>query len=232
MRARKIQFKGGVLLLILLSTIVNAEGDNKKASSVIPSEEMQAGEVVHVIKLDDILEGKYSNDKVAPIKEEPGHTVEKQATDKVVQKVVQTKIKPVVNNGSSLDILEAYDAIMGYPKGTHKSVKKALVKKPSQPKIKQVAGRKVSGWLYLGRFSQGQWDQLNNQVLGLKGTLPKVGQRYSIRAYSNVRQSYPSKKGMPPIVKVLPQGSSVKLLAVHNSGGSGHYWAKVQWFKF
>ncbi len=228
MRARKIHFIGGVLLLILLSTIVNAEGDNKKVSSVIPSEEMQAGEVVHVIKLDDILKGKYSNDKVAPIKEEPNHTVE----EHVVDNITQAEIKPVVNNDLPIDISEAYDVIMGYSKGTHKPVKKALAKKISRLKINQVAvaGGKASGWLYLGQFSQGQWDQLNNQVLGLKGTLPKVGQRYSIRAHSNVRQSYPSKKGMPPIVKVLSQGSSVKLLAVHNSGGSGHYWAKVQWF--
>ncbi len=232
MKVKGSLLQGCALLVVLLSTVVSAE-NNKKESSVIPSAEIQEGEVVHVIKLKDILQGKYSKEKNTSKEEQKkeGVSSKKPATDKM--SVVA--VKPATTS-DSIDIEKAFAAVMGYnnqpaiPDRSNPKVTQQQVNVQQAKKTAPSANGPSTGWLYLGKFSQGQWDQKNNQVLGLNGTLPIVGQPYVIRVFSNVRKAYPSKKGMPPIVKVLPQGRKIRLLGLHNSGHSGHYWAHVQWF--
>ena len=232
MRVKNLLLQGGGLLVVLLSTIVSAEDSNKKESSVIPSAEIQEGEVVHVIKLKDILQGKYSKEK--KLLEPKKVSVDSNENQPVVVKNSAETVKPAATSkNNSIDLKEAFAAVMGYSNDPVVQDKESKPQVTRQQVVKAVPATngKSAGWLYLGKFSQGQWDQKNNQVLGLNGALPITGQQYSVRVSSNVRQGYPSKKGMPPIVKVLPQGSKIKLLGVHNSGKSGHYWANVQWFK-
>ena len=231
MSVKNMLLRGGVLLIALLSTIVSAENENKKVSSVIPSAEIQEGEVLHVIKLEDILKGKYSKKKKVLKPKEV--FVDKDENQSVAEKKTVNVVKSApVSKSNPIDMKEAFAAVMGY---SNQPVAKDKVSKQQETRhqvVKSVPSTsgQSAGWLYLGKFSHGQWDQKNNQVLGLNGALPVAGQQYSVRVFSNVRQGYPSKKGMPAIVKVLPQGSKIKLLGVHNSGKSGHYWANVQWF--
>ena len=64
MKTKRFLLQGSVLLMVVLSSMVNAEEDNKnKNPNVSYTQEVQADEVVHVIKLEDILEGKYSKDE-------------------------------------------------------------------------------------------------------------------------------------------------------------------------
>jgi len=219
----------GGLFVALLSTIASAEEDNKNTTSVIPSAEIQKGEVIHVIKLEDILQGKYSKEKTTP---EKIITANDEKQSLVSEKTVDV-VKPVAES-KPIDMQAAFAAVMGYSnkpvaQAPRQAVQQKIAQQQAKPAPSSTNGQST-GWLYLGKFSQGQWDQKNNQVLGLKGALPIAGQQYSVRVFSNVRRGYPSKKGMPAIIKVLPQGSKIKLLGVHNSGNSGHYWAKVQWF--
>ena len=239
MRAKSLLLIGGGLFIALLSTMASAEGDKKNINSVIPSAEIQEGEVVHVIKLEDILQGKYSKEKKMPEPEEVVVDNDKNksvADDKPSDVVKPSKAVKPVEVSKPIDMKKAFAAVMGY---SNEAVVQdsAIQQKVSQQKVAKPTSKPApsemgptTGWLYLGKFSQGQWDQKKNQVLGLNGALPIVGQQYSIRVSSNVRQGYPSKKGMPPIVKVLPQDRKIKLLGIHNSGKSGHYWANVQWF--
>ena len=231
MRTKNLLLIGGVLFVTLQSTIASAEEGNKNTNSVIPSAEIQEGEVVHVIKLEDILQGKYSKEKMMPEPEEV--SVDNDENQSIADENPPEVVKPVAaSNSKSIDMNEAFAAVMGYsnkPVAQGKANKQQVTRQQVVKSTPATSG-KSAGWLYLGKFSQGQWDQKNNQVLGLNGTLPIAGQQYSVRVSSNVRQGYPSKKGMPPIVKVLPQGKKIKLLGIHNSGKSGHYWANVQWF--
>ncbi|HIO92942.1 MAG TPA: hypothetical protein EYG68_08910 [Leucothrix mucor] len=231
MRVNNSLIKASIFIIALLSAAAHAEGD-KASSSVIPSEDIQEGEVIHVIKLDDILNGKYSkkqesSKEAAPA---PEPTTNDKKNTLVDSKKKPSIEKPVATN-DSIDLTAAFNAVMGgadAPENQSLAHQNQAPKKPVE-KTAVATSSNGTGWLYLGKLSKGQWDQTNNQVLGLKAVLPKVGKQYSIRVFSNIRKGYPSKKGMPPIVKVLAQGSKIKLLAVHNSGKSGHYWAKVQW---
>ncbi len=132
-----------------------------------------------------------------------------------------------------IDLMEAYSAVMGT--ANKKAIKKDTAKVKATPSAakasesQSVSPSNTIGWLYLGKFTQGQWARKGNQVLGLKGVLPKINQFYSLRVHSNIRKGKPSKGKMPKVIKQLSNGSKVKLLAVHNSGNSGHYWARIKW---
>ena len=132
-----------------------------------------------------------------------------------------------------LDIQKAYANLFPEDKLIKKTPQQAIKTKEKVITKKIVPPTRTTaqtGWLYLGKFVQDKWEQQNNQILGLKNGLPRANHNYTIKAGSNLRQGYPSKKGMPRVVKVLPKGSKVRLLTVHNSGKSGHFWGKVQWF--
>lgn len=85
------------------------------------------------------------------------------------------------------------------------------------------------GWIYLGRFQSGQWE---NPTLGAK-KLPKVKQHYKIIATSvNVRDRLPKKDALGELVlgtsiRQLVDKQEVALLQLKRSGRNGHYWAKI-----
>ena len=153
------------------------------------------------IKLEDILAGKYSG-KEKGVKKQ----VEKTAkTEKSSEKEKKSFVVKRVETTT------------------------AVVKEDLPLKANVAKGRTGTvGWLYLGKLVGGKWEVGSGKNLGTPA-LPQIGGVYAVKAYSNVRASYPSKAGMSGVIKVLKLGSKVKVLAVHNSGNSGHYWAKVNW---
>ncbi len=158
----------------------------------------------------------------------------------IVKKEVkqESKAKPEQKKQDEIDLMKAYSALMRASNKTApkkakpietRPIKTTTPVSPPKPKNANPNSSGSTGWLYLGKFSQGQWDKKNIQVLGLKGVLPKANNYYSIRVHSNIRKNKPSKGKMPSVIKVLSSGAKVQILQVHNSGNSGHYWAKVKW---
>lgn len=186
---------------------------------------------VPVIKLEDIMADKYSVKKTQ--KDTTKQSSDDSTTSKKPKKqaIEKTKVVQPTEKKSSINLKEAYSVLMNpNNEDTKKSVTPSAVTTPAQQPTAKVVTRAGStvGWIYLGKFSQGQWDNRNNQTLGLT-SLPKTGQYYSLNVHSNVRNSYPSKGGMPAVRQVLGKGNKVRVLSIHNSGRSGHYWAKVEW---
>ncbi len=168
------------------------------------------------------------------LKEKPKQKINPKLKD--VAKVEQKK-------EIDIDLMEAYAAVMG---ATNQEASKKAIKKdttkvkvtapvakkpPASTKHQSVTTNRNNriGWLYLGKFTQGKWVTKGKQVLGLKDALPKINQFYSLQVHSNIRKGKPSKGKMPKVIKQLSNGSKIKLLAIHNSGNSGHYWARIKW---
>lgn len=254
-----------IALFLVISTplITYAEGLNQEDKFAAAKAEPE-GEVP-VMKLEDIMAGKYTNNKAQkknntppppvkkiqkkdktppppPVKKEVKRLKKKVKKEPILKKITPIKTaqpvisKAAVNNTSDADLLKAYSTLMGTPTkplAKEKSTKSTQVAPTPPPKTANVAksnnANASTGWLYVGKFRQGQWDNQNNQTLGLSAILPTVGQHYTIRTHSNIRGGYPSKGGMPSVMSVLRKGSRVRLTALHNSGKSGHYWAKIAW---
>jgi outer membrane biosynthesis protein TonB len=157
----------------------------------------------------------------------------KEAQKTIVKKAPKVESKPERELEPEIDLMKAYSALMetsNKKKAVNKSVKKEIVKTVlPKPNSATSLSATTVGWLYLGKFNQEQWDKKGNHVLGLQGVLPKANHYYSIRVPSNIRKGKPSKGKMPSVIKVLSSGSKIQVLTVHNSGRSGHYWAKIAW---
>lgn len=245
------------LLIFLMPLVTVADDENKKIDPFAEAKaEPKEGDIDEV-KLDDIVSGLYSGDKKKATNNKPPDTEvkKKQIPNKKIAKKIKKKavvLKPkkpqkvtketketqkkVIKKAEikkepvpEIDLMKAYSALMGEAK-QQEPVKKEVVKTvtPKPSNTASSSGTTV-GWLYLGKFSQGQWDKKGNHVLGLKGVLPKANHYYSIRGSSNIRKGKPSKGKIPSVIKVLPTGSKVRVLTAHNSGQSGHYWAKITW---
>lgn len=93
---------------------------------------------------------------------------------------------------------------------------------------------KSTGWIYIGRFETGQWD---DQILNVGNTLPKIKQQYKIQATSvNIRDALPKKDEFGELVlgkslKTLVSRKKITILKLHRSGKSQHYWAKIAYNK-
>ena len=200
-------------ILLLMPVMAHAEIQAKESISAKEGAESPE-EPQNVIKLEDILAGKYSAKQSETEKNTAEDSQEKKSNNEPVK-------KPIAQQEN---------------KQTDKAdppIVKLTAEEPqnSSPSLSASSDIEAgTGWLYLGKFAEGQWIDKNTQTLALNNMLPQTGQQYSVRAYANVRQGYPSKTGIPSVVKVLSQGSRVKILAVHNSGKTGHYWARVEWF--
>ena len=181
-------------------------------------------------KIEPKAEKKDPKPKVA--KQKPESKPESKATSakvessstiqKVANKASNKAPNKAPNKPQELDLLKAYSELMGATdqnRGRAKTVSKS----------QKVVAKGSAGWLYLGKFSEGEWDKKDKQVLGLNGVLPTINYAYSLRIHSNIRNGYPLKGKMPSIQKVLRAGNKVRVIALHNSGRSGHYWAKVAW---
>ncbi|MCK5814023.1 MAG: hypothetical protein KAH03_07180 [Cocleimonas sp.] len=248
--------KMAVFLILLMPLVIVAEDKSKKVDPFAEAKEEPKESDIDEVKLDDIVSGKYSKAKGEVVskkkqtrkvekkqqKQQTRKAEKKQPSSKQVKKEIKKKVAVVTpsppkdiskverKKEPEMNLIEAYSAVMGT--SNTKSVKKKVVKAtPPPPKASNVAppsGTTV-GWLYLGKFTQGQWDKQSNHVLGLNGVLPKVNHYYSIRVPSNIRKGKPSKGKMPGVIKVLSAGSKIRVLTAHNSGRSGHYWAKIAW---
>ncbi len=224
-----------ILLLIFLTPLItHAKNDTPNDTPVDKFAEAKAEPkgVIPVIKLEDIIAGKHSgkNNENQPIessettKEQVEPKSQAEPSAKTTETVKPTRSQPAVN------IEEAYSVLMNSDNKTRKNNKTSMKASTHANKANITAGAgKTKGWIYLGKFSQGQWDNKNNQTLGLNATLPRAGQYYSLHVHSNIRNAYPSRGGMSPVRQVLGKGSKVRVLTIHNSGKSGHYWAKVEW---
>ena len=220
----KIKVLGVASLMVLLPAISVADSHMEK---VAPIQDKPNDPTPPSIKLDDILAGKYS-----------GKEAEVDETKKAEPKAVEVKLveeKPIAAKPAAVAKTVAVKKEKKAPAGytvdddLARSIDALLNPKPVKQggKVTQ-AGASGGGWVYVGKFVAGQWDLSSGKAFAIT-TLPQVGASYAVRAYSNIRSGYPSKGGMPKVIKVLPQGTKVKVLAVHNSGNSGHYWAKVSW---
>lgn len=281
--------------------MLSAKDGEQKDKFAEAKQEAKEGDI-HVIKLEDILDGKHSGTKKTndakepakelskkpakepvkkelsekstkpakndekktvkkPIKQNTEKTVsklelkiEKKAEPKIAKKEPKPKIvaekskaKPIPepkittastkvvpsasasataekkpNKTQELDLLKAYSELM-------RTTDQRRGRAKTAPQEEKKSIKKTAGWLYLGKFNGGEWDQKDKQVLGLNGMLPTMNHAYALKADSNIRNGYPSRGKMPSIQKVLRAGYKVRVMALHNSGRSGHYWAKVAW---
>jgi hypothetical protein len=219
-----------LLLIFLIPLITYAENETQIDKFAEAKAEPQGD--IPVIKLEDIIAGKHSGKKSKDIKKKNINkkdisisTATKKQNKKNSKAVESTK------NSYSVDLEKAYFLLMNSDNKPEKANNKVIgspVAVANTGNIVASRGR-TAGWLYLGKFIQGQWNNKNNQTLGLHATLPETGKYYSLRIDCNIRNNYPSKSGMPAIRQVLGKGSKVRVLDIHNSGQSGHYWAKVEW---
>ncbi len=217
------------LLLIFLTPLVTYAKNETPVDKFAEAKAEPKG-AIPVIKLEDIIAGKHSGKKPAKIdatQSVDNSDIIKEQTEPSAE---NTETVRPTENQPSINLEEAYSVLMNSDNKARKDNKKTV--KSSTPantaNITAKAG-KAKGWIYLGKFSQGQWDNKNNQTLGLNAALPRAGQYYSLHVHSNIRNAYPSKGGMSPVRQVLGKGSKVRVLTIHNSGKSGHYWAKVEW---
>lgn len=197
---------------------------NPKPSSKPPAKKESKPERVNVIKLEDILSGKYSGDKKEQSEKvgtksdkNDSKSAAKLAEEKSKQMAEQSGVKVTSSNNLKQQSKETQ---ANKPKN---EANESVVSDQAQERENN------TGWVYLGKYVAGHWEQNNAVILGLKGGLPTAGKFYHIRAHANVRKRYPTKEGVGGLVRTLTQGSKVKLLAIHNSGRSGHYWARIQW---
>jgi len=89
----------------------------------------------------------------------------------------------------------------------------------------QHSGKRISGWIYLGRYVNGKWEGSNTLSSG--NALPQAGQQYTVKStHLNLRKSRPLKGGLGKLVKVLRAGEQVRVQKVHRSSRN-NYWASV-----
>ncbi|RTZ63148.1 MAG: hypothetical protein DSZ29_07365 [Aquificaceae bacterium] len=89
----------------------------------------------------------------------------------------------------------------------------------------QHSGKRISGWIYLGRYVNGKWEGSNTLSSG--NALPQAGQQYTVKSTRlNLRKSRPLKGGLGKLVKVLRAGEQVRVQKVHRSSRN-NYWASV-----
>lgn len=217
------------LLLLFLTPLVTYAKNETPVDKFAEAKAEPKG-AIPVIKLEDIMADKYSIKKTKkdPIKQSSDDSATSNKPERQV--IEKTEMVQPAEKQPSINLEEAYSALMNSDNKARKNNKKT-VKSSAHANTAKLTARagKAKGWIYLGKFSQGQWDNKNNQTLGLNAALPRAGQYYSLRVHSNIRNAYPSKGGMPPVRQVLGKGSKVRVLTIHNSGKSGHYWAKVEW---
>jgi hypothetical protein len=218
--------KMALLLILLIPLITHAKNENQVDKFAEAKGEPEGD--IPVIKLEDIIAGKHSGKKSKDIEKNTNQATTSNSTTAKEQDTENIRTVKPTENSQSVDLEEAYSVLMNPDEEIEKAKNKVIAPATNTNKVTTSGGR-TTGWLYLGRFSQGQWDNKNNQTLGLNATLPKTGQHYSLRIHSNIRNNYPSRGGMPAVRQVLSKGNKVRVLDIHNSGQSGHYWAKVEW---
>lgn len=150
------------------------------------------------------------------------------AANKTVTPIIKKEEKKEllsVNKKTEVAVIEKKRPSISNSRSEDKNRNKTITKK------KTVVKRKMTtvGWIYLGRFTSGRWE---NPTLASKA-LPKVKQHYKIMATSvNVRDRLPKKDETGELVlgtsiKQLVDKQEVALLKLKRSGRNGHYWAKI-----
>jgi hypothetical protein len=88
------------------------------------------------------------------------------------------------------------------------------------------APKQATGWIYLGQFQSKQWQ---NPTLEIEKQLPKIGEKYIIKATMvNVRNALPKKGLMGKTTKALKHKDIVKILKLRGLGRNRvHYWANI-----
>jgi len=86
--------------------------------------------------------------------------------------------------------------------------------------------KKTQGWIYLGRFDSGKWE---NQTLDVEKQLPQVGKQYVVKATSlYVRDAKPKKGKMGKIIHAFRTNDKIKILKLKGLGRNrDFYWAEV-----
>lgn len=163
-----------------------------------------------------------------PVKEISKEPETKQETAKVETTTTTAAKKETPNTRNKLEV-----AMVEKEEAENKTYTDKNRNKPTSTKTttQNTVKTKMTtvGWIYLGRFTSGQWE---NPTLGAK-TLPKVKQRYKVIATSvNVRDRLPKKDAMGELVlgesiKQLVDKQEVALLQLKRSGRNGHYWGKI-----
>lgn len=83
----------------------------------------------------------------------------------------------------------------------------------------------ISGWIYLGRYKNGQWESSNTLSSG--SALPQAGQQYTVKSrHLNLRKSRPLNSGLGKLVKVLRAGEQISVQKIHRSSRN-NYWANI-----
>jgi hypothetical protein len=98
--------------------------------------------------------------------------------------------------------------------------------KTTKPTKTATAPKQATGWIYLGQFQSKQWQ---NPTLEIEKQLPKIGEKYIIKATMvNVRDALPKKGLMGKTIKALKHKDTVKILKLRGLGRNRvHYWANI-----
>ena len=86
--------------------------------------------------------------------------------------------------------------------------------------------KRVQGWIYLGRFESGKWE---NKTLKVEKKLPQAGKQYAVKATSlYVRNALPKKGKMGKIIHAFRTDDKIKVLNLKGLGRNrDFYWAEI-----
>jgi len=88
------------------------------------------------------------------------------------------------------------------------------------------ATKQIQGWIYLGRFAAGSWE---NKTLDIEKQLPQVGKQYMVKATSlYVRNALPKKGKMGKVIHAFRANDKIKVLNLKGLGRNHNfYWAEI-----
>ena len=81
------------------------------------------------------------------------------------------------------------------------------------------------GWIYLGKYSRGQWK--SGKTLKIGNAFPQVGQQYTVKSpLLNMRTDKPRNNRLGKLLKVLYVGDQVQIKHISRSSRN-NYWANI-----
>jgi len=145
------------LLLIFFPLVTYAKNETSVDKFAEAKAEPQGK--VPVIKLEDIMAGKYSGKKSEAVDKKD--TTQSAASSDITEEQTEQKKPPVESTETvkpmekkSINLEEAYSALMNSDHKDRKDNKK-IIKSPTPVNTANVAARSsgATGWIYLGKFS-------------------------------------------------------------------------------
>lgn len=123
---------------------------------------------------------------------------------------------------NTIDVLDIKQVLVSQlSKNTPLDAVDSTVEGRNEPVVKR-----VQGWIYLGRFESGIWE---NETLKVEKQLPQAGKQYVVKATSlYVRNALPKKGKMGKIIHAFRTDDKIKVLNLKGLGRNrDFYWAEI-----